>query len=107
VVWNVNREQLDVSDRRNLPSSRYDALPPGVVPRGLTREAAAAFVGLSPTAFDKARLEQKYPAPTLPGGRYDLVLLNMAMNRLSGILVESEAANPLDVWRASRGSRSA
>ena len=48
-----------------------------------------------------------FPAPTLSGGRHDLVLLNVAMNRLSGILVESEAANPLDVWRASRGSRSA
>jgi hypothetical protein len=90
-----------------MPSSRYDALPPGLVPRGLTREGAAAFVGLSPNAFDKARLEQKYPAPTLPGGRYDLALLNVAMNRLSGILIESEAASPLDAWRTSRGSRSA
>jgi hypothetical protein len=85
---------------------RYDGLPPGLIPRGLTREGAAAYVGLSPVAFDKARLEQKYPGPTLPGGRYDLVLLQMAMDRLSGILTESEAANPLDAWRRSRGARS-
>ncbi len=71
--------------------ARYDALPPGLAPRGLTREGAAAYVGLSPGAFDKARLEQKYPGPTLPGGRFDLVLLQVAMNRLSGILSESEA----------------
>ena len=85
---------------------RYDALPPGLTPRGLTREAAAAYVGLSPAAFDRARLEQKYPEPTLPGGRDDLALLQLSMNRLSGILTESEAADPLDAWRMSRGSRS-
>jgi len=87
--------------------ARYDALPPGLAPRGLTREGAAAYVGLSPVAFDKARLDQRYPGPTLPGGRYDLVLLQVAMNRLSGILTESEATNPLDAWRMSRGARSA
>jgi len=86
---------------------RYDALPPGLTPRGLTREGAAAYVGLSPAAFDKARLEQKYPDPTLPGGRYDLVLLQLAMNRLSGILSETEVTSPLDAWRMSRGARSA
>jgi hypothetical protein len=75
---------------------RYDALPPGLAPRGLTREAAAAYVGLSPAAFDKARRENKYPGPTLPGGKYDLVLLQLAMDRLSGIVRASEAANPPD-----------
>jgi len=89
-----------------LAMARYDALPPGLAPRGLTRKAAAAFAGLSPTAFDKARLEQKYPGPTLPGGRYDLMLLQVAMNRLSGILTDGEAASPLDAWRMSRGARS-
>jgi hypothetical protein len=91
---------------RGLIMARYDALPSGLVPRGLTREAAAAYTGLSPVAFDKARLEQKYPNPTLPGGRYDLMLLQVAMNRLSGILTESEATSPLDAWRMSRGARS-
>jgi hypothetical protein len=86
---------------------RYDALPAGLAPRGLTREGAAAYVGLSPTAFDKARLERKYPPPTLPGRRYDLALLNAAMDRLSGLLTEIEATNPLDSWRTNRGSRSA
>jgi hypothetical protein len=96
-----------VRDRHNPPASRYAALPPGLAPRGLTRQGAAAYVGLSPTAFDKARLEQKYPASTLPGGRYDIVLLNLAMDRLSGVLTEREAASPLDAWRMTRGSRSA
>jgi hypothetical protein len=86
--------------------ARYDTLPPGLIPRGLTRNAAAAYVGLSPPAFDKARIEKKYPGPTLPGGRYDLMLLQVAMNRLSGILTDSEATNPLDAWRMSHGARS-
>ena len=85
---------------------RYDALPPGLTPCGLTREGAAAYVGLTPAAFDKARLQQKYPGPTLPGGRYDLVLLQFAMNHLSGILPENEAVAPLDLWRTSRGAHS-
>jgi hypothetical protein len=85
--------------------ARYDALPPGLAPRGLTREAAAAYVGLSPAAFDKARLEQKYPGPTLPGRRYDLMLLNDVMNRLSDIVGESASTSPLDAWRINRGAR--
>lgn len=86
--------------------ARYDALPPGLAPRGLTREGAAAYVGLSPAAFDKARLENKYPGPTLPGRKYDLVLLQLAMDHLSGILTASEPTSPLDAWRRGRGARS-
>jgi hypothetical protein len=54
-------------------------------PRGLPRAEAAAYVGLSPSAFSAARREGKYPNPTLPGGRYDRRLLDEVMNRLSGI----------------------
>lgn len=78
----------------------YQYLPPGLRPRGLTRDAAAAFAGLSPARFDKARAEGKYPQPTLPGGRYDLLMLEQAMNRLSGLDDERAVSNPLDVWRA-------
>ena len=70
--------------------------------RGFDRREAAAFVGLSPQAFDKARRENKYPPPTLPGGRYDRRLLNSMMDRLSGIRDEPDA--PLDAWRKGRGS---
>ncbi len=85
--------------------ARDHILPLSLPPRGLTREQAAAFVGLGVTAFDKARAEGHYPHPTLPGGRYDRALLELAMSRMSGILTESEAASPLDAWRASRGAR--
>jgi hypothetical protein len=77
-------------------------LPCGVNARGLTRKQAAAMFGFSLSGFDKARREGKIPPPTLPGKRYDLVLLQAKMNALSGISGGSEALSPLEQWRASR-----
>lgn len=85
--------------------TRYDKLPPGLVPRGLTREAAASYAGLSPTRFDAARAKGQYPNPSLPGGRYDLLTLQMAMNRLSGLNGDDESLKPLDSWKAGRRAR--
>ena len=76
-----------------------DRLPGGLKPRGLTREQAAAYAGISPTRFDAARKKGEYPPPTLPGGRYDKKLLKEAMDRLSGIYEERGAQSPLDAWR--------
>lgn len=70
-------------------------------PRGLTRAEAAMLAGLSPAAFDKARKAGKYPGPTLPGGRFDLRLMYVTMDRHSA-LEDAGEASPLDQWRASR-----
>jgi len=74
-----------------------------ITPRGLTRKQAAIFFGLSLSGFDKARREGKIPLPTLPGKRYDMQLLQAAMNTMSGI---SAASTPLtdeyERWRQSR-----
>ena len=83
----------------------YDKLPAGLIPRGLTREAAAAYAGLSVSAFDKARLENKSPEPTLPGGRYDRLLIDDCMNRMSGFVAERDCASDLEIWEASRNAR--
>jgi hypothetical protein len=83
----------------------YDKLPAGLMARGLTREAAAAYAGLSLSSFDKARLENKYPEPTLPGGRYDRLLLDDFMNRLSGLVTVRECASELKLWEESRNAR--
>ena len=71
--------------------------------RGMTGKEAAQFYGLSLSAFYKARKEGKIPRPTLPGRRYDRVLLENEMNRLSGI-DSAVPANPLDEWRLRRGA---
>jgi hypothetical protein len=76
--------------------------PPAIPPRGLSRTQAAAYVGLSPSAFDAARRAGIYPNPTLPGGRYDRQLLDEVMSRLSGIALKSEGVSALDWWRAAR-----
>ncbi len=76
--------------------------------RGMTREEAAAYVGLSPSAFDSARKTQQYPDHTLPGRRYDRRLLDARMDALSGIKPEGSeapAVSALDEWRAKRGKR--
>jgi hypothetical protein len=73
-----------------------------MTPRGLTKDLAAAYVGLCASSFDQARTRGEYPNPTLPGGRYDVRLLDLAMDRLSGILTEGEAISPLQAWKATK-----
>jgi hypothetical protein len=76
-------------------------LPPGLIPRGLTLDQAATFVGLSASGFKKRQKIGDYPMPTLPGKRYDLRLLETAMDRMSDIQTASELS-PLEAWKASR-----
>ena len=75
-----------------------------VLARGLTGQEAAALYGLSVTTFYNKKKNGEIPPPTLPGGRYDRVLLERAMDRRSGIDKEPEQLNPLDQWRRDRGS---
>lgn len=82
-------------------------LPPSLAPRGLSIGQAAALSGLSEAAFATARVRGDYPNPTLPGGRIDRVLLEQAMDRLSGILTETEVADPLSAWESKRNARRA
>jgi hypothetical protein len=70
--------------------------------RGITGKEAANLYGLSTSGFYKERRAGRIPDPTLPGKRYDRMLLEREMNKLSGI-VEYES-NPLDDWRGRYGS---
>jgi hypothetical protein len=47
----------------------------------MSGKEAANFYGLSRSAFQKARQEGRIPRPTLPGKRYDRILLEMEMNK--------------------------
>lgn len=42
---------------------KYDALPPSLPPRGLCREAAASYIGVSPTKFDELVDDGRMPQP--------------------------------------------
>jgi hypothetical protein len=53
------------------------------------------------SGYNKGRQMGDYPGPTLPGRRYDIRLLQAAMDRLSGIQ-GNDGSTPLEQWRATR-----
>ena len=61
--------------------------------RGLDRDDAALFVGFSRPLFDQMVKDGRMPKPIEQGGEevFDLVKLDKAFNRLSGV-----EGNPLD-----------
>lgn len=75
---------------------RHDALPGNLPPRGLSREAAAAYIGISPSKFDELLVDGRMPAPKRIDGRkvWDLRAVDQAFDALP---VEGEAAAE---WRA-------
>ncbi len=104
---NMNANNVCVSNNQYVITRRATASLP-VASRGLTRVEAAAYVGLSPSAFYAKQKEGLYPRASLPGGRYDRKLLDQAMDRLSGLDPKPDATvTALDQWRKSRGSGSA
>ena len=42
---------------------RHGALPPNLAPRGLCREAAAEYIGISPVKFDEMVRDGRMPKP--------------------------------------------
>lgn len=88
-------------------SGRARCLPVGISQRGLTITQAALLAGLSEAAFASARSRGDYPCPTLPGGRIDRVLLERAMDRLSGLHSSEAPLDPLSAWERKRSARSA
>lgn len=63
---------------------RYDALPPTLAPRGLCREAAAAYAGVSPSTFDKLVKDGRMPPPRCIDARrvWDRHALDLAFDEL-------------------------
>lgn len=73
---------------------KYDALPINLPPRGLCREAAARYVGVSPTKFDELVQDGRMPKPKRIDGRnvWDRSALDFAFEALPG----DGAHNPWD-----------
>jgi hypothetical protein len=101
------RATADTDAIKSAQRKARAALPASLAPRGLTISQAAALAGLREAAFATARARGDYPNPTLPGGRIDRMLMEQAMDRLSGLLTEAEVADPLDKWLKGRHARSA
>jgi hypothetical protein len=77
-------------------------MPSWLKPRGLSHGEAAAYTGLAIATFDSYRRRGLLPRPTLPAKRYDRVLLDRAMDKLSGI---TPSITPLEEWKNRRGAR--
>lgn len=67
-------------------SVRHDALPPNLPPRGLSREAAAAYIGISATKFDSMVTDGRMPRAVRIDGRkvWDRRALDRAFDALEG-----------------------
>ncbi len=66
-------------------------LPPGLVPRYLSREEAAGYVGVSPNVFEAEVRQGYWPPARRRGARegrltWDRVLLDLAADRWAGIV---------------------
>jgi predicted DNA-binding transcriptional regulator AlpA len=74
------------------------ALPSNLAPRGLSREAAALYIGVGTTLFDRLVRTRQMPRPTHIGGRrvWDRVKLDQAFEALSGT---TPAADPWSEFR--------
>lgn len=74
--------------------ARYEALPPTLAPRGLQREAAAAYINVSPGKFDEMVHDGRMPAPRRIDARkvWDRHAVDLAFDELP---VDGQA-NPWD-----------
>lgn len=79
----------------NLPAVRGSALPVGVRPRGLSRSAAAEYLGFGTSLFDEMVADGRMPQPKQANSRviWDAVALDAAFDALP----TRGAANPWDV----------
>lgn len=66
------------------PRPRHEILPPSLPPRGLSREEAAAYVGVGVTKFDQLVADGRMPAPKRIDGRriWDRLRLDSAFAAL-------------------------
>jgi predicted DNA-binding transcriptional regulator AlpA len=75
------------------------ALPPTLAPRLINREAAAAYVGVSPTTFDAMVKEGTMPKPRRLRGKrkaWDVRALDAAVDNLA--VADNNNDNDDDSW---------
>jgi predicted DNA-binding transcriptional regulator AlpA len=73
-------------------------LPQSLPPRGLSREQAAAYIGISPSLFDMLIQDGRMPRPTRINSRvvWDRQKLDTAFEALA----DTEDASTEDEWKA-------
>lgn len=73
-----------MSARVGIKSERSSSLPASLPPRGLGRQVAAAYVGVSVALFDQMVKDGRMPSPKLINSKvvWDRVKLDAAFDRL-------------------------
>jgi len=89
------------------PGRRHRALPPSLPPRGLNREQAAQYVGVSASKFDEMVADGRMPNPRVIDGRvvWDLWELDEAFSALPHRGGEEGGDNPWNEVEPPRGTR--
>ena len=80
--------------------TRRTVLPPSLPPRGLSRVAAAAYVGVGATLFSRGVAEGLLPKPFRLYGRvlWCRLALDAAIDVLRDAETEAEATHASDSW---------
>src|SRR6516225_6579917 len=84
--------------RNGLVMVHQTALPPTLAPRLVSRQAAAAYVCVSPNTFDEMIEDGRMPRPKMLGGKrraWDIRELDAAIDRLP---VQGDDAEADDTW---------
>ena len=78
--------------------AKGQALPPSLPPRGLSRQQAAEYIGLSATTFDALVASRQMPKPKRIGGRviWDRQKLDIAFSELDDDEATVAQWGPLD-----------
>lgn len=74
-----------------------------MTPRGLTREAAAEYLGLSLSGFDAWVAEGRIPGPIPGTRRWDRKAIDLALDRASGL----QSASPFQTWKRGHEGKDA
>ena len=73
-----------------------------IEPRGLSREEAAAYCGVTPRGLDNWVKLKIVPGPIAGTHRYDRKALDAALDRRSGLTVdEGRAEDAFEAWERS------
>lgn len=83
-----------------MKRDRSLVLPYNLPPRGLSREQAAAYIGVSPTKFDELVKDKRMPGPKTIDGRmaWDRIRLDRAFDALPDRDGHDEEVPVNDVW---------
>src|SRR4051812_38849978 len=76
-----------------------------LTPRLLSRQQAAAYCNLSPSAFSAWVRAGRLPPPLAGTTRWDLKAIDTALDAMSGLQPKQETS-ALDEWRENRARRS-